>query len=126
MRAVITTNLLIFQAGTAGTPATPRDGAAVELIGLLKSTLRFIISLPQTVWEYEYANKSSGLTYRHWNDIIQDSFCKHFYIGDPNENRFNDAIDAKLVNKTHIFRDTLKVRDAQKINHEFRSFTFFF
>lgn len=96
-----------------GIPATPRDGAAVEIIGLLKSALRFVTSLASTVWKYHVADESTGLTYKQWNDLIEKSFEKHFYIGPKEENAYNSkCIDPKLVNQTRIIRDSFRVRNV--------------
>lgn len=40
--------LLQAKAGTKGVPGTPRDGAPVEITGLLKSTLRWVDHLSQS------------------------------------------------------------------------------
>lgn len=98
------------QAGTMGIPATPRDGAAVEIIGLLKSTLRFITSLPSDVWRFDVVDVETGLTYKQWNELLEKSFEKYFYIGTAEQNTIEHLhVDATLVNKTRIFRDSFKV-----------------
>lgn len=95
--------LIHFQvkAGTKGTPGTPRDGAPVEITGLLKSTLRWLTELSdkelfpfkgveatgkQSV-EYRTAVTFSTVdgttrfvTYKEWNDLLQASFEQNYYI----------------------------------------------
>lgn len=51
---------LSYKAHNRGLPATPRDGADVEIIGLLKSTLRFITRLPEEYFPYKTVTTSSG------------------------------------------------------------------
>eukprot|EP00933_Yihiella_yeosuensis_P052310 TRINITY_DN50347_c0_g1_i1.p1 TRINITY_DN50347_c0_g1~~TRINITY_DN50347_c0_g1_i1.p1 ORF type:complete len:796 (+),score=125.18 TRINITY_DN50347_c0_g1_i1:129-2390(+) len=88
------------KAGNKGHPATPRDGAAVEIIGLLKSTLRWILSLKMSVFGYKGVKTASGkdLSYAEWNDKLQSNFERHFWI-DPDER--SDAL------VTGIYKDTV-------------------
>ena len=54
-----------LEAGTYGRPATPRDGAAVEIIGLLKSTLRWLSSLPASVFPHTSVNTGNTADVSH-------------------------------------------------------------
>jgi glycogen debranching enzyme len=99
------------RAGTKGTPGTPRDGAPVEIIGLLKSTLRWLDGLSQKGKfpfkgvEAEIDGKRRLVTYKEWNDLIQSSFEKHFYVPlDPSEDA-KYAVDTRLVNRRGIYKD---------------------
>ena len=91
--------------GPQGIPGTPRDGAAVEIIGLVKSTVRWLDKL-STEGEFSHQgvvasgecnnallthilhglrvltadDKETFVTYRHWNDLIQKSFGRYFHV----------------------------------------------
>ena len=61
--------------------ATPRDGADVEIIGLLKSTVRWLAQLNAS-GDFGFAGvrcaddspASDDLTYQDWSTLIQESF----------------------------------------------------
>ncbi|CAK9002742.1 unnamed protein product [Durusdinium trenchii] len=88
------------KAGNKGKPATPRDGAAVEIIGLLKSSLRWVCELDKKIFKYEGVKTASGqyLEYKEWNQRLQDNFERFFWI-DPDERG--------AVSSTSIYRDTV-------------------
>ncbi|CAJ1356503.1 unnamed protein product [Effrenium voratum] len=88
------------KAGNKGKPATPRDGADVEIIGLLKSSLRWVCSLKRDVFKHEDVRTASQqtLTYSQWNQKIQNNFERLFWI-DPDEKG-----GAQVAG---IYRDTL-------------------
>ena len=75
------------KANINGKPATPRDGAPVEITGMLKSTLRWLIKLNSNK-QYTYEgvnimdkdNQTKILSFVEWNNLIQTSFEKHYYI----------------------------------------------
>ncbi|CAG8477962.1 4253_t:CDS:10 [Cetraspora pellucida] len=99
------------KAGNKGRPATPRDGAAVEIIGLLKSALRWITELNKTghyPWngvELKECPTKKFITFAEWGDLIQQSFEKHFYIPiDPNEDS-KYKLNTKLVSRRGIYKD---------------------
>lgn len=99
------------KAGTKGTPGTPRDGAPVEIIGLLKSTLRWVNELAETgTFPFKGVTVKIGkeeklVTYKEWSDLIQANFEKHFYVPlDPAEDA-KYKLDSGLVNRRGIYKD---------------------
>ncbi|CAG8464281.1 8825_t:CDS:10 [Acaulospora morrowiae] len=102
------------KAGNIGKPATPRDGAAVEIIGLLKSTLRWIVELlDMDIYPWKGVEIKEGrvkrlVTYDDWNDLVQQSFEENFYIPlEPNkDSRY--VLNPKLVSRRGIYKDVHK------------------
>ncbi|XP_077471646.1 glycogen debranching enzyme [Stigmatopora argus] len=98
------------RARNKGIPATPRDGAAVEIIGLSKSALRWVLELhARGLFPYDGAKvhrngKETYVLYSKWNEEIQQSFDACFWVsgepGDPDEKR------PDLVHKSGIYKDT--------------------
>lgn len=113
-----------FQAKNKGIPATPRDGAAVEINGLVKSTLRFVNRLPEEVFPFSRFKFDNNFTYVTWENRLQQYFDYLFYIpcelAPPvrkvqttaeNQNlKLAPHLNASLVHRRGIYRDTLKVR----------------
>lgn len=68
------------RAGTRGKPGTPRDGAPIEIIGLLKSTLRWLDALagagkfPFKGVDVVRDGRKTLVTYREWSDLLQANF----------------------------------------------------
>ncbi|KAF8308227.1 glycoside hydrolase family 13 protein [Clavulina sp. PMI_390] len=99
------------KAKTKGQPGTPRDGAPVEIIGLLKSTLRWLDELsrkgtfPFKGVEATIGGKKRLVTYGEWQELLQASFEKHFYVPiDPAEDS-KYVLDSKIVNRRGIYKD---------------------
>lgn len=98
------------RARNLGIPATPRDGSAVEIVGLSKSAVRWLRDLSQkglfpfpgvTVQRH---GKVKTLTYEEWDRRIQEHFEKLFYVsedpGDPSERH------PELVHKRGVYKDS--------------------
>lgn len=99
------------KAGNRGKPSTPRDGSAVELVGLQMAALRFLEDLSANKnYPYESVERLSNTgskviwTWTEWANKIKDNFEKEFYVGkdDPN----------KLVNKRGIYKDSVNASQA--------------
>ena len=89
------------KAGNRGKPSSPRDGSAVELIGLSYSVISWLGSIhAQNLWPYE--GVSDGDTLWSWNDWaarIKEHFEPNFWV-DPEDRQ-------KLVNKRSIYKDSV-------------------
>lgn len=95
-------------AGSIGIPGTPRDGAAVEINGLLKSALRFVGELQERgLFHFTDVEKSDGkkISLKDWNDLLQKNFEKKFYIPEDSSKDGQYDIDPSLVNRRGIYKD---------------------
>ncbi|GLB41961.1 putative glycogen debranching enzyme, glucanotransferase domain [Lyophyllum shimeji] len=99
------------KAGTKGVPATPRDGAPVEITGLLRSTLRWLDNLsaagrfPFNGVRAIVDGQEKLVTYKEWGSLIDASFEKCYYVPlDPSEDA-NYKLDPVLVNRRGIYKD---------------------
>ncbi|XP_063063067.1 glycogen debranching enzyme isoform X1 [Engraulis encrasicolus] len=98
------------QGRNRGMPATPRDGSAVELVGLSKSTVRWLVELHKAgIFPYDAVTvhrdgHEVSISYEEWNQKIQSNFEKMFYVSgdpkDPNEKH------PDLVHKKGIYKDS--------------------
>ena len=95
------------KAGSKGVPGTPRDGAAIELTGLLYSTLKWLDQL-HTRGRYAYSSvdTSSGpITFSAWSDLIKSNFERCYYIPlSPTSDSSHD-LNPSLINRRGIYKD---------------------
>ncbi|KAF9462976.1 glycoside hydrolase family 13 protein [Collybia nuda] len=99
------------KAGTKGIPGTPRDGAPVEITGLLKSTLRWLSELSK-VGKFPFSGvyaKVDGqkrlVTYKEWSDLIQASFEKCYYVPLQPSDDGEYNVNTVFINRRGIYKD---------------------
>ncbi|XP_016953294.2 glycogen debranching enzyme isoform X1 [Drosophila biarmipes] len=93
------------KAGNKGRPSTPRDGSAVELIGLQYAVLRFMQGLaekeaiPYTGVERKGpSGEVTKWSYKEWADRINDNFDKYFFV--------SESETCSVANKKLIYKDS--------------------
>ncbi|XP_071799399.1 glycogen debranching enzyme-like [Asterias amurensis] len=95
-------------AGNRGTPATPRDGSAVEIVGLCKAAVRWLAKLnkaglyPHTGVTLRVHGKQSQMSYKEWDAKLQANFEKKFWI--PQD---ADKTKDELINRRGIYKDSV-------------------
>ncbi|KAF2669670.1 glycogen debranching enzyme [Microthyrium microscopicum] len=99
------------KAGSKGVPGTPRDGAAVEITGMLFSAANWLDSLYQA-GQFAYSGVTwadgSKKSYSDWAALIKANFERCFWV--PRD-RADDAaydIDATIINRRGIYKDLYK------------------
>lgn len=103
------------KAGTKGKPSSPRDGSAVEIVGLCKAVVTWLDeahrngrAYPYDGVEFLYDNTITlKWTWKKWASLIQANFEKYFYIPLENEKPMVDDPNANLINRRGIYKDTL-------------------
>ncbi|KAF9054347.1 glycoside hydrolase family 13 protein [Panaeolus papilionaceus] len=99
------------KAGTKGVPGTPRDGAPIEITGLLKSTLRWLAVLSKTnKFPFKGVNATINgntklVTYQEWSDLIQNRFEEYYYVPLNPADDSKYQVDSKLVNRRGTYKD---------------------
>lgn len=101
------------RAGSKGVPGTPRDGAAVEITGLLYSTLVWLSSL-QKKGQYKYAGVSTTdpsletISFEEWASKIKENFERCYYIPlNPKDDSKYD-VNPAIINRRGIYKDLYK------------------
>jgi glycogen debranching enzyme len=97
------------RAGNRGVPATPRDGCAVEIVGLLKSALRWLAEMHE---DGLYAHKGvslelarqNHLSWVDWGHLIAGSFEKHFYVPIDPADDHKYSIEPGVVHRRGIYK----------------------
>ena len=95
------------KAGNKGIPGTPRDGASVEITGLLYSTLLWVSQLhDRGQYKYEGVDTPNGaITFKEWAALIKSSFERCYYIPlDPSQDSQYD-VNSKIINRRGIYKD---------------------
>jgi glycogen debranching enzyme len=95
-----------IKAGNKGVPSTPRDGSAVELVGLQASVVSFLAKLAEKGdYPYSYVERTSTTNnagvrweFKKWAKQIEANFDKCFYVAENDNN--------PLINKRKIYKDT--------------------
>ncbi|RYP60216.1 hypothetical protein DL771_010599 [Monosporascus sp. 5C6A] len=99
------------RAGSKGIPGTPRDGAAIEITGLLYSTLVWLDKLnAERKYPYKGVTKPDGseITFSAWADLLKASFEHSYYVPlDPAEDG-QYTINTKVVNRRGIYKDLFR------------------
>ncbi|KAI0898190.1 glycoside hydrolase family 13 protein [Annulohypoxylon nitens] len=99
------------RAGSKGIPGTPRDGAAIEITGLLYSTLKWLAKLnADGTYPYKGVTKSDGseITFSAWADLLKSSFEHSYYVPvDPSDDA-KYAVNPAVVNRRGIYKDLFR------------------
>jgi len=98
-------------AGNKGVPSTPRDGSAVEIVGLSYSCIQALSTLaayPHQTVKAQPDKDNQGkddITLAAWADRVKANFERYFWIGSAAGAEVEPRPD--LVNCVKIYKDTL-------------------
>ena len=102
-----------YKAGNKGHPATPRNGADVEIIGLLYYTLIHLYKLNKE-GKYPYndvlLNNGKKLKFKEWSDKIKLNFEKYFFIEKKNSFTSHDNTYKDYISDDNDYRHEAQLR----------------
>ncbi len=96
------------RAGTKGVPGTPRDGAAVEITGLLYSALHWVATLNENgSYTQTSVRKADGseITFQAWADLIKDNFERCFFVPLSPSDDVKYDVNPAVINRRGIYKD---------------------
>ncbi|KAJ5916231.1 Glycogen debranching enzyme [Penicillium tannophilum] len=98
-------------AGNKGFPGTPRDGAAIEITGLLYSALAWVTQLNESkTYPHEGVDIGDGksITFKEWASKIKANFERCYYIPTDSKDDSQYDVDASIINRRGIYKDLYK------------------
>ncbi|KAJ5542249.1 hypothetical protein N7535_004671 [Penicillium sp. DV-2018c] len=99
------------KAGNKGVPGTPRDGAAIEITGLLYSALTWVSRLYESkAYTYDGVDIGDGkkITFAEWAHKIKENFERCYYVPLHHTEDSQHDVDPKIVNRRGIYKDLYK------------------
>jgi len=96
------------RAGSKGIPGTPRDGAAVEITGLLYGSLRWLAHLNKTgKFEPASVKKADGseVSFQEWADLIKENFERCYFVPLSRSDDGKYDVNPKVINRRGIYKD---------------------
>ena len=90
-------------AGNKGRPSSPRDGSAVELVGLSYACVRTLSQLGPEKYKYQEVPVFGSLEV--WADTIRANFDKYFWVGSQAGAEVEPH--PHLVSAVNIFKDSV-------------------
>lgn len=96
------------RAANKGVPGTPRDGAAVEIIGLLYSTLKWLARLnSEKKFSPSGVKKADGseVTYSAWAKLVKDNFERCFFVPLSADEDGSYDVNPAIINRRGIYKD---------------------
>lgn len=99
------------RAGSKGIPGTPRDGVAIEITGLLYSTLVWLDGLHQQ-GRYAYAGvettKGRSVSFASWAARIKENFERCYFVPLSPDDDSKYDVNTTVVNRRGIYKDLYK------------------
>ncbi|THY79535.1 hypothetical protein D6C86_02114 [Aureobasidium pullulans] len=106
-------------ADNKGVPGTSRDGAPVEITGLLYSCLKWVDELNKNK-QFKYSGVSTKgdkvITFKEWAQKIRDNFEHCYYVPADAAQDSKYDVNSKVVNRRGIYKD------VYKCNKEYRDY----
>lgn len=88
------------KAGNRGIPATPRDGSAIELVGLAYSVISWLSKSTNYPHKGVLSNSGKRLLWSDWAEMIKSCFESNFWIP-------TDTKDPALIYNRGIYKDCI-------------------
>lgn len=99
------------KAGNKGVPGSPRDGASIEITGLVYSALKWVARRHESnTYPYQGVDIGNGksITFAEWASKIKDNFERCYYVPLDAKDDSQYDVDAKIVNRRGIYKDLYK------------------
>ncbi|KKA29659.1 hypothetical protein TD95_002816 [Thielaviopsis punctulata] len=96
------------KANSKGVPGTPRDGAAVEITGMLYSTLKWVAELNASgAFAESGVSKADGSTisFADWAALVKDNFERCYFVPEDAADDSKYDVNPKVLNRRGIYKD---------------------